>query len=82
MVDSGRYDVIVLTGDLNGLNCDNLTESFGLAQIVDKPTRGRRTLDVFYTNRPELFAVTVASSIVTSDHLAVYVNCCLNETNN
>ena len=37
---------------------------------------------VFYTNRPELFAVTVASSIVTSDHLAVYVNCCLNETNN
>ena len=45
-------------------------ESLGLTQIVDMPTRANRTLDVLYTNRPDLFSVTVARSLVKSDHLA------------
>ena len=52
--DTGNYDVIVFTGDLNSLKCDDLMESLGLTQIVDKPTRANRTLDVLYTNRPDL----------------------------
>ena len=75
-----NYDVIVFTGDLNSLKCDDLMESLGLTQIVDKPTRANRTLDVLYTNRPDLFSVTVARSLVKSDHLAVFVNCCKDDS--
>ena len=78
--DTGNYDVIVFTGDLNSLKCDDLMESLGLTQIVDKPTRANRTLDVHYTNRPDLFSVTVARSLVKSDHLAVFVNCCKDDS--
>jgi hypothetical protein len=32
-------------------------------------------LDVFFTNRPDLFHTTVAHPLANSDHLSLYVNC-------
>ena len=70
-MDSNHYDIVILTGDLNKLNCANIAEGLGLHQIINKPTRGNRILDIFYTNRPELFCTTVARSLVHSDHLSL-----------
>lgn len=67
--------IFVLTGDLNTLDYSSLLVNFGFSQIVTSPTRNANLLDVFITNRPDLFSCTVARSLVTSDHLAVFVNC-------
>jgi hypothetical protein len=74
--DKFPHDVYVLTGDLNHLNFSSLLTDFGLCQIVDVPTRKSKTLDVVITNRVDLFTCNVAKSILKSDHLAIYVNCC------
>ena len=41
---------------------------FGISQVVTEPTRNINILDVFITDRPDLFNCYVAKS-------AVYVNC-------
>jgi len=48
-------DVMILTGDLNHLDYGNLLVDFGLSQIVTSPTRLNSILDVFITNRPDMF---------------------------
>ena len=74
-VGSNVYDVFALVGDLNNFNYNHISESFDFSQIIDKPTRINKTLDVFLTNRPELFSVTVARSLLNSDHMLIYINC-------
>jgi hypothetical protein len=76
LLDSNHYDVVILTGDLNKFNCANIAEGLELHQIINQPTRGNRILDVFYTNWPELFCTTVVRSLVHSDHLSLFINCC------
>ena len=68
-------DMFELTGDLNQFNYNTILVDFGLAQIVTEPTRNANILDVFMTNRPDLFNCYVAKSVLKSDHYAVYVNC-------
>jgi len=68
-------DVFVFAGDVNELNYSELLINFGFCQIVDVPTRGQNLLDVFITNRPDLFDCTVAKSILSTDHKALYINC-------
>ena len=68
-------DVYVVAGDLNQLRYNVILTDFGLSQLVNKPTRKDNILDVFITNRPDLFNCNVAKSVLKSDHLAVYVNC-------
>jgi hypothetical protein len=36
-------------------------------------------LDVFYANQPKLLCTTVACSLVHSDHLSLFANCCSND---
>jgi hypothetical protein len=66
--------VIVLCGDFNDLDLDELYNSFALCQLVNCPTRGENILDLFITNQLNLFKVTVSEALVKSDHRAVYVN--------
>jgi len=80
--DQYPNDVFVLTGDLNQLNVSSLLVDFGLDQIVTVPTRKHNILDVFITNRPDLFSCTVARSVLTSDHFAVYINCLQSSSSN
>ena len=46
-----------------------------MEQLVSTPTRNDKILDVFITNRVDLFSCNVARSVLKSDHFAVYVNC-------
>ena len=46
---------IMLSGDFNRLNIGRLVSRFKLKQLVDKPTRGKRTLDLVITNLAELY---------------------------
>ena len=55
-MDNGST-VFVLTGDLNKLNTDQLQTQLGLDQFVNNPTHNNNILDVFITNRPDLFDV-------------------------
>ena len=48
---------------------------FGLSQIVSHPTRKGNILDIFLTNRPDIFNSHVAKSVLKSDYYAVYINC-------
>jgi hypothetical protein len=63
---------IVLAGDMNQLNDNDLTGRTGLLQIVHQPTRGVNILDRIYVSCPLLFkSVRVVVSIVKSDHKAI-----------
>ena len=41
---------IIIAGDINQLNIRDLLSQHNLVQMVKKPTRGDRILDVFLTN--------------------------------
>jgi len=65
---------IVLAGDLNQLQDDDIVERTGLTQIVHQPTRGTNVLDQVFVSDPQLYGtVRVVSSVVKSDHKAVVV---------
>jgi hypothetical protein len=69
--------VITLVGDFSQFDMSRLLANHGLSQLITKPTRNNRMLDRFITNRLDLFSVTVALSVLLTDHLAVYVSCFL-----
>ena len=66
--------VFVLTGDLNKLNTDQLQTQLGLDQIVNNPTHNNNIIDVFITNRQDLFDVQVGQSLIKTEHKALIVN--------
>lgn len=45
----------MIAGDFNRLQITRLRNNFQLKQIVHFPTRGRRTLDLVFTNISELY---------------------------
>ena len=56
----------------NSLLCDPISD-FNLQQMVMEPTRGANTLDLLFTNRPDiLHEVKVVDGLPGSDHDAVY----------
>ena len=66
---------IIIAGDLNQLNLQNIMLHTDLSQMVKVPTRGNHTLDAFLTNTPWNFSkVTCAKSLVKTDHLGVFVH--------
>jgi len=72
---SARSTVVALTGDFNSLDTEFLTTDFGLSQLVDEPTHGKNTLDKFFTSRPDLFEVSVFSSLLKTKHKVVFAVC-------
>jgi hypothetical protein len=62
-----------LAGDFNNLDVGRIETDCGLSQLVNRSTRKANILDLFLTNRPELFQCTVVDSLVSSDHQAVIV---------
>ena len=66
---------IIIAGDIIQLNIRDQLSRHNLVQMVKKPTRGDRILDVFLTNKTHLWkpAPTVFKGLLQSDHLAVLV---------
>ena len=63
---------IVLGGDTNQLDVNELWQLTGWNSLVDFPTRGVAYLDNVLTNRPDLFGKCAAFSIsIKMDHTAV-----------
>ena len=64
----------MLCGDFNRLNISRWASQFKLKQLVDKVTRGDRTLDLVITNLASLYdknSVEILPPFVLSDHNAV-----------
>jgi hypothetical protein len=74
-MDSNDYEVVILTDDLSNLNCVNTDASLGLSLLVCQPTSGNQVLDVFFISFPDLLSISVACSLVNSDHLSLYAKC-------
>ncbi|KAK3103783.1 hypothetical protein FSP39_021868 [Pinctada imbricata] len=54
----------------------SIINDYSLDQIVDKPTRGDKTLDLVLTNSPSLFnGIKILPSIGKSDHDIVFTEC-------
>ena len=65
---------IIIAGDINQLNINDLSKHHNLEQLVKKNTRGQRVLDVFLTNSPYLWkSPVVFAGLVRSDHLTVMI---------
>ena len=64
----------MLTGDLNKLDTTALQTQQGLDQIVNVPTHNDNILHQFLTNRPDLFTVQVAQSLIKTKHKALIIN--------
>jgi hypothetical protein len=65
------YAGILLLGDFNSLN-DKSLRDYPLKQVVNRPTRGRATLDKIFTNISDWFMEPIIiPSIASSDHCAV-----------
>jgi len=71
--------VVVITGDFNSLDTEFLTTDLGLSQLVNEPTHGKNTLDKFFTSRPDLFEVSVFSSLLKTKHKVVFAECTATE---
>ena len=68
---------IIIAGDINQLKIKDLQllSQHNLQQLVKKPTRNHKILDVFLTNCPYLWEKsTVFKGLVRSDHLVVVVS--------
>ena len=54
----------------------NIINDLSLEQIVDKPTRGERTLDLILTNTPSLFnGIKTLPPVGNADHDIVFTEC-------
>ena len=73
LLDNDPDSIFVHTGDLNKLNTVELQLQQGLEQIVKVPTHNKHILDQFITNRPDLFNVHVAQSLVKTKHKALII---------
>ena len=65
---------LLLCGDFNRLNIKRITTQFRLKQLVNKPTRGERILDLVLTNLPHLYdknSVQTLPPFGLSDHNVV-----------
>ena len=81
---SGRCEEILITnssarmiiaGDINQLLIKDFCLQNNLLHLVTKPTRSKKTLDVFITNYPHLWkSPTIFKGLVRSDHMAIIVN--------
>jgi hypothetical protein len=69
--------VVVLAGDFNNFDTEFLEVDLGLAQIVNVPTHGNKTLDKFFTSRPDISHVEVFSSLIKTKHKAVCIKLAL-----
>ena len=67
-IKGGRYSKTINQNILD--TCDDN----GLTQVVDEPTRGQNTLDIFFTSNPNLIKKTSVVSGL-SDHEAVRIEC-------
>ena len=65
---------IIIAGDVNQLKVKDIISQHNMEQMVRKPTRGQKILDIFLTNCPHLWNHSrVFEGIVKSDHLAVMI---------
>lgn len=65
---------IVIAGDINQLKIKDVTYQYNLKQLVNKPTRGEKILDVFLTNSPHLWKQPrVFKCLVRTDHKAIMI---------
>jgi len=62
---------MVLAGDFNSLDNDDIISRCALNAIVDQPTRGVNVLDRIYVSELNYVNVKVVMSAVKSDHKAV-----------
>ena len=66
---------MIIAGDINQLLIIDFCLQNNLIQLVTKPTRGKKTLEVFITNYPHLWkSPTIFKGLVRSDHMAIVVN--------
>ena len=63
--------LVILAGDFNTLDDDEVSFKSTLHSIVNRATRGVRFLDRIYVNRPCYAKVNVVTSTVRSDHKAI-----------
>ena len=65
---------IIVAGDVNQLKIKDIMCQHNMEQMVRKPTRGRKVLDIFLTSCPHLWnPPKVFHGVVKTDHLAVIV---------
>jgi len=62
---------VVLAGDFNTLDNDDIVSRCALMSIVDQPSRGNSYLDRIYVSGLSYASVKVVTSAVKSDHMAV-----------
>ena len=59
---------------MNTFNIIDLQVQFGFDQIVNLPTQGGKILDLFVTNRPDMFNLQVGQFLISTKHNALIVN--------
>ena len=65
---------IIIAGDVNTLDINDLMRQQSLTQVVKKPTRGENILDVFLANSPLIFKKPIlTTSLVRYDHKSILI---------
>src|SRR6218665_2307994 len=62
---------VILGGDFNGLNVEEVSIRTGLVPLVKAPTRGKKILGMLMTSIPDQYNIKVVASMVRTDHKAV-----------
>ena len=63
---------IVILGDFNKLNIDDVLANYGLKQVVQDPTRGGNILDLIVTNLAHYYSIPIVTApLGTLDHCMI-----------
>lgn len=63
--------LILIAGDVNQLQEEEVSQRTGLVSVVKQPTRGNSCLDKVFTSCPCYDSIRTVTSVVKSDHLAI-----------
>ena len=61
----------IIAGDFNSLETSFLETEYGLSQITNSITHGKRVLDELFISWPSTYTVRVVNSLLTTKHKAV-----------
>jgi hypothetical protein len=71
--DNIANSVVIVAGDFNQLDTSFLRHDFGLCQIADRPTHGKKIIDKVFVSIPDILAASVVKSTLKTKHQAIHV---------
>jgi hypothetical protein len=73
IINKNGNAVVIVAGGFSQLDTSFLCQDFGLCQIFDRPTHGKKIIDKVFVSIPDILAASVVKSTLKTKHQAIHV---------